>query len=384
MSAEPRVLLDATSIPPSRGGVARFIAGLAAGLEAEGRLIDIVVKAGDYDFLATAAPGHRYHIAPARLRKRPARLVWEQTGLPRLAKTLGCTVIHSPHYTFPLVAGARRVVTIHDATFFSTPEAHSRLKGEFFRRWIGLAARRADALVAVSAATEGELRAHVSPIRPPVSVAPLGVDTAVFHPPAGNEVAAVRKRLRLAVGERYIAFLGTIEPRKNVPALIGAVRAVRAADASLPKLVLSGSRGWDDTATALLDDPATSADVVEAGYLPLDQLHAFLGGSALVVYPSLGEGFGLPVLEAMASGAPVLTTRRLSIPEVGGDAVAYTEPDAASLEVALRDLLTDPARLAELAAAGLTRSASFTWPRCAAVYIEAYDARAAAPAGAAS
>jgi glycosyltransferase involved in cell wall biosynthesis len=370
------VLLDATSIPPSRGGVARFIAGLAAGLEAEGRVVDIVVKAGDYDFLAAAAPGHRYHLAPARLRKRPARLVWEQTGLPRLAKSLGCTVIHSPHYTFPLVAGARRVVTVHDATFFSTPEAHSRLKGEFFRRWIGLASRRADALVAVSAATERELRAHVSPVRAPVSVAPLGVDTAVFHPPIDAAVAAMRERLGLAPGERYIAFLGTIEPRKNVPALVEAVRALRAAEPSAPKLVLSGSRGWDETATALLEDPATTADVKEAGYLPLDLLHAFLGGAALVVYPSLGEGFGLPVLEGMASGAPVLTTRRLSIPEVGGDAVAYTEPDAASIETALRGLLSDPGRLAALAAAGLARSASFTWSRCAGVYITAYGGAA--------
>ncbi|MDO9396331.1 MAG: glycosyltransferase family 1 protein [Herbiconiux sp.] len=381
MSAEPRVLLDATSIPPSRGGVARFIAGLAAGLAEEGHLIDVVAKADDLPFLRAAAPGHRYHAAPERLRSRPQRFVWEQTGLPRLARRLGCTVIHSPHYTFPLLAAGRprlrRVVTVHDATFFSAPEAHSRLKGVFFRRWIRLASSRADRLVAVSEATAREIRQYVPRVRPAIDVAHLGVDHGTFRPPSAEQVERIRARLGLPAGEHWVGFLGTIEPRKNVPALIRAVQALRAADPSTPRLALSGSRGWDEEATALLDDPATATDVIEAGYLPLEELNAFLGGARVVAYPSIGEGFGLPVLEAMASGAPVLTTPRLAIPEVGGDAVAYSEPDEASLAEALGALLADDGRRADLAAAGLDRSALFTWAACARVYAAAYRGGAA-------
>ncbi|WP_368498913.1 glycosyltransferase family 4 protein [Herbiconiux sp. A18JL235] len=376
MSPEPRVLLDATSIPPSRGGVARFIAGVATGLHEAGRSIDVVVKERDRDFLREAAPSHRYHLAPKQVDSRGGRFVWEQTGLPRLADRLGCTVIHSPHYTFPLTTRARRVVTVHDATFFSSPEVHSRLKATFFRRWTRWACRFADELVTVSEATATELRRHVPAIRPRMSVARLGVDRTVFHPPTQDAVDEVRERLGLTGERGWIAFLGTIEPRKNVPALIRAVQALRAADPSTPPLVLSGSRGWDDEAIALLEGGADG--VIEAGYLPLELLSAFLGGSLLVVYPSLGEGFGLPVLEAMASGAPVLTTRRLSIPEVGGDAVAYSEPDADSLAAAVAALLADDALRTRLAAEGFARSAAFTWLACAEIYLAAYDGTTAA------
>jgi glycosyltransferase involved in cell wall biosynthesis len=105
-------------------------------------------------------------------------------------------------------------------------------------------------------------------------------------------------------------------------------------------------------------------------------LPALLGGAAVVVYPSLGEGFGLPVLEAMACGATVLTTRRLALPEVGGDAVAYTEPDDASIAVALRELLTDDAARALLGKAAQERATLFTWDRCARLHVEAYRAAA--------
>jgi glycosyltransferase involved in cell wall biosynthesis len=112
--------------------------------------------------------------------------------------------------------------------------------------------------------------------------------------------------------------------------------------------------------------------LLRPGYLPLAQLPALLGGATVVAYPSLGEGFGLPVLEGMACGAPVLTTRRLSLPEVGGNAVAYCEPDADSIAAELARLLDDPQRRAELGRAGLARAAQFSWAASAAAHIEAY------------
>ena len=376
MSTVPRVLLDATSIPPSRGGVARFLAGLTAGLHALGATVDVAVKREDVEFLAAGAPSHRYHLVAPAVTRRPVRLAWEQVTLPRMATRLGSEVVHSPHYTFPLVSRSARVVTLHDATFFSTPEAHSRLKGEFFRRWTTLAARRADALVAVSEATEREVVAHVPHVTAPISVAYLGVDRTVFRPPTAEAVAALRSRLGFAPDEPWIAFLGTIEPRKNVPALLRAARRLRAADPAFPRLVVSGSRGWDADAGRLLDEGDPS--VVEAGYLPLDELSALLGGAEVVAYPSLGEGFGLPVLEGMACGSAVLTTRRLSIPEVGGDAVAYTEPDEDSIARSLAALVADRAERERLAAAGAERSARFTWEECARRYLDADRTAAAA------
>ena len=125
-----------------------------------------------------------------------------------------------------------------------------------------------------------------------------------------------------------------------------------------------------DAATASVSGRAR---VLRTGFLPEAQLAALLGGALIVAYPSLGEGFGLPVLEAMACGAAVLTTRRLAIPEVGGDAVAYCEPNHASIATVLRALLDDPAQREKLSQAALERSAAFTWEACARIHLEAYE-----------
>src|SRR5690606_5783133 len=181
-------------------------------------------------------------------------------------------------------------------------------------------------------------------------------------------------RAAIGVGSTpYVAFLGALEPRKNVPALIrGFARAV--ADLSEPPaLVLAGQPGWDRQVEAALESVPYRLRVIRAGYLPFDTLSGFLGGSELVAYPSLGEGFGLPVLEAMASGACVLTTRRLALPEVGGDAVAYCGVGAGDVAAALRELLDNPARRADPMQAALRRAKAFSWATSAALHREAYD-----------
>jgi glycosyltransferase involved in cell wall biosynthesis len=207
-------------------------------------------------------------------------------------------------------------------------------------------------------------------------VAYLGIDSSSFHPPLPGEGDRFRAAHHLDAGSGWIAFLGTIEPRKNVAGLLRAYDAVlrerTAAGRSTPTLMLSGARAWDTEAVALLDRQPEG--VRELGYLPLDQLSAFLGDAVLVTYPSLGEGFGLPVLEAMACGAAVLTTPRLSIPEVGGDAVVYSEPDDRSLAFALAGLLDDRDRLDLLRPAAVDRAAAFTWEACAREHIAAYAA----------
>ena len=308
---------------------------------------------------------------PAAIAHRPARLAWEQTGLPLVAAQVGAQVLHSPHYTMPLRAGLPVVVTLHDATFFTDPEMHSSVKGTFFRSATRTALRRAARVVAPSRATRDELVRILDADPTRIDVAPHGVDSGTFHLPTDAEKARVQARLGLA-SQPYIAFLGMLEPRKNVPGLVrGWVQACEGREPA-PALVLAGGSGWDDGVDATIAQVPSHLRVLRPGYLRFNDLPGYLGGALLVAYPSFGEGFGLPVLEAMACGAPVLTTPRLSLPEVGGDAVAYTEPDPDAIAAALTALLDDPDRRAALGAAGHERSLEFTWAASAEAHMAAF------------
>jgi len=375
MRTEPRVLLDATAIPAERGGVGRYVDNLAGALDANGAALSVVCQHRDADVFAQLAPHSRIVPVAEELSSRPARLTWEQTTLPRLARRLPVDVIHSPHYTMPMTAGMPVVVTLHDATFFTDRRLHSGVKGRFFRGWTRTSLKLAAVCVVPSQATANELvrTAMARPER--LVVAHHGVDASRFHVPSADQVAETGRRLGLT-DTGWIAFLGTLEPRKNVPALIRAyvrVAAVRPPGSPVPPLVLAGSPGWDNAIEPAIAAVPDGLTVLRTGHLPVGELAGFLGGAELVVYPSLGEGFGLPVLEAMACGAAVLTTKRLSLPEVGGDAVAYTGVGAGDIAEALEDILADPQRRAELGAAAVRRAAGFTWHAAAEAHQEAYD-----------
>ena len=367
-----RVLLDATAVPPDRRGVGRYVDSLVPALVRTGVELRVACRPSDtahYGELSRAEP-----VPVSRAAERPpSRLVWEQAGFPSVVRRIAPDLLHSPHYTHPLRSRVPLVVTLHDATFFTDPGVHTRVKGPFFRTATRLALRRAACCVVPSQATADELVRAARADASRLQVAHLGVDPAVFAPPSATSVREVRARLGIRDDQGYVAFLGTLEPRKNVPALVRGWVAAARGRANPPALVLAGGSGWDDGLDAAVAEVPPQLTLLRPGYLPVELLGGLLGGAELVAYPSLGEGFGLPVLEAMSCGAAVLTTRRLALPEIGGDAVAYTEPDPASIAAALGGLLDDPHRRGELAAAGMARAAGFTWDACATAHVKAYE-----------
>jgi glycosyltransferase involved in cell wall biosynthesis len=375
------VLIDATEVPADRGALGRYVDGLLTALDAAGADVALVCQRADEERYCRLVPHAEVVMGPAALAHRPARLAWEQSGLPVVAQQVNADVIHSPYYSMPLRPGRPSVVTIHDLTFFTEPELHSAVTSVFFKSAIRTAVRRATRLIVPSKATRDELVRVLGADPTRIDVAYHGVDHLLFHRPDPGQVSQVSARLGLH-GKPYVAFLGALDPRKNVAALIrGWAGAVADID-DPPALVLAGGGGWSDEVDAAVAAVPSHLRLVRPGYLPFAELPGFFGGALVVAYPSRGEGFGLPVLEAMACGAPVLTTHCTSLPEVGGDAVAYTEPDAGSIQAALRALIDDPGGREALAVAGHARAQEFSWAASAETHLACYRRAVAADKGA--
>ncbi|MFB4282675.1 MULTISPECIES: glycosyltransferase family 4 protein [unclassified Nonomuraea] len=366
----PRVLVDAAAVPADRGALIRYVDGLVAALDRAGADLAVVCQRAEAERYRSLAPSAQVIAGPVAITNRATRLAWEQTGLPLLARQAGADLIHAPYYSIPLSSGLPIVVTVHDATWFTEPDQLGP-RASFIRSATRTAVRHARRVIVPSKATRDELVRVLSADPTRIDVAYHGVDLAQFYPPSEEEIRRSAMRCGLH-GQPYVAFLGALDPRKNVPNLIrGFATAVKRLERP-PALVIGGGVHEDDVDAACREVEAT-VRVIRPGYLRAPDLPGFLGGALVVAFPSRGEGFGLPVLEAMACGAPVLTTHRTSLPEVGGDAVAYTEPDADSIATALGQLLASSERRKQLQEAGLARAREFTWEASAEAHLSSYQ-----------
>ena len=368
-----RVLLDVSAVPTRPVGAGVYTLALAAGLARRpGDLeLHVLARRSDVDRWTSLAPGAVVHAdAPV---SRPARLGWEQVAGPQLARRIGVDVWHGPHYTMPLRLATPAVITVHDLTFFDHPEWHERTKVPFFRRMIAASAARAEVLVCVSAYTAERLRVHTQP-RGAVIVAPHGIDDERLDPTETPSIDEDHTALaEHGITSPFIAFVGTIEPRKNVPTLVRAF-SLLAPDRPDLRLVIVGGDGWG--AGEVRDAIAASGvatRVQRPGYVDDRSLAALYRRAEAVAYPSFEEGFGLPALEALAFGAPLVTTQGSALEEVTGDAALLVPPgDVAALAGALGAILDDDALAQGLRSAGPKRAAEFTWDHSVDLHIDAY------------
>jgi glycosyltransferase involved in cell wall biosynthesis len=323
--------------------------------------------------LRADAPQHEYMVLtpPAASWRLRRQLWWEQVEFPRQAARLRADVLHVPGGTStPLVRRRRTVVTLHDLAPSAHPEWLPAGRGRWYwGRWVTWTASFADCVLVPSEATRRDVvgRARIAECR--VRVTPWGVPPDVVDGAPPGAAQAARQRHRLP--ERYVLYVGTIDRRKDYGTLL---RALRDVDARVPLVVAGTIVAGRTDFEATLDALGLRPRVRLLGYVPRADLPGLYAAAGAFVYPSLYEGFGLPVLEAMACGVPVVTYNTSSLPEVVGDAAILLDPPVTSetLAAALTRVLDDGPFRRDLVARGRARARCFDWRATARATLEAY------------
>lgn len=367
-----RIGIDARPLCAPKTGDRTYLLGLLEGLARVGAGHEVVLY-----FDQPPPPDVPFGRGwETRIVTAPHPRLWTPLALPDAARVHRCDVLHV-QYIAPTCRRPRVVTTVHDVTFRLHPEWFP-FKDRVLLDWgIRKCLRTVAGIITGSECTRRDLgRVYgVSPER--VTLTPYAV-SPTFQPPADR--GAVQEVLaRHGVEGPYALFVGVLQPRKNLPRLISAFRAARQRAGFPHRLVVAGKIGWKAAAIMVAMEQAQAAgDVQYVGYVPDADLPALYCGAAAFLFPTLYEGFGLPVLEALACGVPTMTSNVSALPEVAGDAALLADPmDEAALTDAIIALLTDASLRARLTAAGPARAHQFTWERTAQLTLECYQKAAA-------
>ncbi len=367
----PVVVLDALLLRPRPTGVGRAILELTAALAAEDRGLEFVVLATHPELLASVAarPGWRVLSCPAAAGGTLRKAVFTQVRMPGLLRRLGADLLHCLQFVAPLRAPCPVVVTVHDLGYLRFPETVEEPRRSYYRHAVPRSLRRAAAVVCNSEATAADVRDRFPAVAARVRTTPFGAPSWVWsQPPPALE----------RPDDAPFLFVGTLEPRKNLERLLRAYRRYRqereGGGGAVPGLVLVGGKGWKDSGLrVLIEDLRGAGSLRLHDYCDTDELWRHYGSARALLFPSLHEGFGFPILEAMAAGLPVLTADGGAMAEVAGDAALLVDPrDETAIVAALHRLGDDRHLRQDLARRGRERARAWTWQRTAATTAQCY------------
>ena len=368
-----RIAIDATAIPHKPMGAGRYIIDLIrklAELDTQHQFI-VFAQQRLKPFFAEL-PRERVEIVWLPNQHPVLRLLWEQTIFPRLIRQSGADRLHSPHYTMPLSHPVPNVVTFHDMIFFTHPNMHTIPKRIFFPGIVKHSARKADYIITDSESTRSDAIRLLSIPPDKIETIHLGYQD-IFRPLDDPDLlTTIRQKYHLP--QKFILYAGALEPRKNVPMLLTVFEQLAQHQPEL-HLVLTGGTGWDNQETlALMNSMHFKDRIIRLGHIDHTDLPAIFNLADVFVYPSLYEGFGLPPLEGMACGTPVITTNISSMPEVVGNTGILVPPnDEGALFRAIQQVLGDKHLRQRLQEAGPQRAANFTWKHTAEKTLEIYQ-----------
>jgi len=367
------IYIDISPAVHAKAGLSRYADNLAQALmqEVPGRFAFFFNRSGDSN-IPQWLDGHCSRSVHAGY--KPWRMfVWMgqllHLGFDRLVPD--CELFHATEHLLLPLRRSPTVLTVHDLIFHLFPQHHKPLNRWYLNACVPLYCRRANAVICVSEHTKSDL-VHAWRVDPAKVHVVYEAPDAVFQPTQPAQVAEVRRRYGLP--ERYLLTVGTIEPRKNLTRLVEALELLRLSGEDV-RLVVVGSKGWlyQDFYDKLANSERRSA-VLLTGFVPNADLPAIYAGAIATVLPSLYEGFGLPVLESMACGTPVVTSRAASLPEIGGEAALYFDPqDVREMAAALEQVWRNPELRHTMSHQGLTQAARFSWSRAAQETLRVYE-----------
>jgi glycosyltransferase involved in cell wall biosynthesis len=368
--------IDYTAAYEQGAGIGRYVRELIGALAAQDDQTPYrLFVAGAAPNKLPPPPGRNFAWRPTRITSLWFARLWHrlQVPLPVEAFVGRVQLYHATDFTLPpTLPGTPTLLTVHDLSFVRAPETTTPVLKAYLDRVVPRSVRRADHVLADSQATKDDL-VELYGTRPDKITVLLGGVNPEFAPVMDPHVRrAVRQRYALP-GNPYIFSIGTVQPRKNYARLIEALAAL-GSECGDVHLVIAGGRGWLDAPIyRAVGDLHLTERVHFIGFARDDDLPALYSEAVCLAYPSLYEGIGLPVLEAMACGIPVVASNISSMPEVAGEAALLIDPyDVAALAEALRRLLTDEALRADLVSRGFRQVADFTWTRAARQLIEVY------------
>jgi glycosyltransferase involved in cell wall biosynthesis len=366
------LVINASEVGRRRGGNETFIAGVVSGLAtlqpthpwfASSQVSLLTSDWGRPVDLPQTFP--QVNLGPYR---RLSFFVWQQT---QALRRLGADWYLS-NFFFPPILPCKGFVAVHDVSFMAHPEYFPPVVAAYMRLLTGRAVRQAARILTISEFSRRELLRFFPDSAENVRVIPLAAERHFV--PVADEMMADEDRQRLAqygIEGSYILALGNIHPRKNLARLLQAYRLLREEVAHPPVLVWSGLQRWESSD---LVRRAREVGVVLTGFVADEHLPSLYRQAKMLVYPSLYEGFGLPVLEAMRCGTPVVASSISSIPEVAGEAALLVDPtDVSAMAAAMKRLLTESGLSEELRQAGFIQAAKFSWPRTASLLLQALD-----------
>ncbi len=314
-----KVLIDYTQIPVQKVGVGVMALNLIKELEKFNRDIDfIILKQSDDELVSNNVNFKIKNVSSRFFRNFFLRMLLEQIYIPYLCFKYKIDKIHSLHYSFPLfLYRTKRIVTIHDLSFFLFPEVHQRVKLIYFKFFIKNIARYANSIICVSQSTKNDLEKILNR-KIENAIVVYNAKSEIYNPIINKEeIKKIKAKYNIDT-DRYILFIGTIEPRKNIYRLISAfLKYLETIPDSNLKLIIIGKKGWYYSKVfELVRDSKYAGNIIFTGFVDEEEKPILLKGSQFFIYPSLYEGFGIPVLEAMGCGVLTITSNVSSMPEI--------------------------------------------------------------------